>query len=94
VNYDIWVTKPFPELQAYCDKFDFDETDETKDTFVSKDTSNHLPYAVILIKAVAKWRAAHDGHLPGLKPGLAFAAKKAEKNEFKAMIKTMRKCHG
>jgi hypothetical protein len=94
VHYDIWVTKPFPELQAFCDKFDFDETDTTKDTFVSGETSNHMPYAIILIKAIAKWRAAHNGLLPASAPGLKFKDKKVEKDAFKAMIKSMKKDHG
>lgn len=39
-----------------------------------------MPYAVVLIKACDKWRAEHNGQIP---------TKFAEKQEFKAMIKSM-----
>lgn len=40
----------------------------------------HVPYAVVLIKACDKWRAEHNDEMP---------KKFAEKQEFKAMIKSM-----
>ena len=40
----------------------------------------HVPYAIVLIKACQKWRAEHEGQMP---------ATFAQKQEFKAMIKSM-----
>ena len=40
----------------------------------------HVPYGLILIKACDKWRSEHDGQMP---------ANFAQKQEFKAMIKSM-----
>jgi hypothetical protein len=40
----------------------------------------HTPYAVLLIKAVTKWRAENEGKLP---------AKFAEKKAFKKMLGEM-----
>ena len=42
----------------------------------------HVPYAVVLIKACQKWRSEHDGAMP-----TSFA----QKNEFKQMLKGMKK---
>ena len=40
----------------------------------------HVPYAIVLIKACQKWRAEHENQMP---------ANFAQKQEFKAMIKSM-----
>lgn len=40
----------------------------------------HVPYAVVLIKACQKWRDEHEGQMP---------ASFSQKQEFKAMIKSM-----
>ena len=40
----------------------------------------HVPYAIVMIKACDKWRAEHDGAMP---------TNFAQKQEFKAMIKSM-----
>ena len=40
----------------------------------------HVPYALLLIKACDKWRSEHDGAMP---------ANFAQKQEFKALIKSM-----
>jgi len=65
VHHDVWVTKPFPELQAFCDNINLCPE-------MDKEVGNHIPWAVIQIKAVQKWRAENDGCLPGGKPGMTF----------------------
>ena len=40
----------------------------------------HVPYAVVLIKTCQKWRDEHEGQMP---------ANFSQKQEFKAMIKSM-----
>jgi len=46
---------------------------------------NHTPYGAILIQAIVKWREGHDGKLPKTM---------ADKDQFRAMIKTMRRNGG
>ena len=66
------MTNPFPALQQYADSFDLDTMD--KIDYI------HTPYAVLQIKAVAKWKAENEGKLP---------AKFAEKKAFKKMLAEM-----
>ena len=69
---DIRVYNPWLELKAFADSFELATLDEL--LFI------HVPYAVILIKALDKWKATHGGKAPS-----TFA----EKNEFKASITAM-----
>ncbi|TMW59730.1 hypothetical protein Poli38472_004799 [Pythium oligandrum] len=70
--HELRLSQPFPALQAYAAQFDL-PTLETID-------HAHVPFVVILLKAVESWRASHDGVLPKTFP---------EKNEFKQLIQSM-----
>jgi len=50
------MANPWPELLEFANSFDFDQMEEVRHV--------HTPYAVILIQAANRWRAAHDGKLP------------------------------
>lgn len=50
-SFDLRIAAPFKELHAYCSSFDL-ETSRT-DTF----THSHIPYVVILYKAIDMWRS-------------------------------------
>lgn len=58
-------------MEDYADSFDFDNMDSMQ--------HGHVPFVVILLKYLKKWKAEHDGKLPSTY---------AEKNEFKAAIRT------
>ena len=75
---DLRLTQPWPELKDFAYQFNFDELEEYKAT--------HVPYAAILIQAVDKWRASHNGQLPQ-----TFNEKQ---KEFTALINTMNKYGG
>ena len=53
---DLRIHSPWPELVAYIDEFELD----TMDTH----THSHVPYIVILHKALVKWRVEHQGASP------------------------------
>ena len=53
---DLRVSEPWEELQAFADGLDLDTLEQID--FI------HVPYAVLLIKLCAKWRAEHDGAMP------------------------------
>lgn len=53
---DLRVSEPWEELQAFADGLDLDTLEQID--YI------HVPYAVLLIKACAKWRAEHDGAMP------------------------------
>ncbi|EMD36162.1 hypothetical protein CERSUDRAFT_84251 [Gelatoporia subvermispora B] len=67
------ITRPFPELLRWARELDFDSVDPT--------THAHIPFVVILVRAVDDWRAKHDDKLPSTS---------AEKNEFKAQLRAMK----
>ncbi|KAI8922701.1 hypothetical protein BC831DRAFT_474771 [Entophlyctis helioformis] len=60
---------PFPALLSHVDSIDVATLDSMG--------SSHLPFVVILIKALAEWREKHNGALPSTS---------AEKQEFKDMV--------
>ncbi|OCH96719.1 hypothetical protein OBBRIDRAFT_787289 [Obba rivulosa] len=68
------ITRPFPELLQWARELDFDNVDPT--------THAHIPFVVILVRAVDEWRAKHDDRLP-ITP--------AEKNDFKAQVRAMKR---
>lgn len=47
---DLRLNSPFPELRAYVDAFDLDA--------LELDRHSHVPYPVILLKALDKYRSA------------------------------------
>lgn len=77
-RYDLFVhpeqLKHFPELKAFIDKYG--NLDEIKDTLEHA----HIPYVVIVSKAIDKWLETHDNNMP---KGWD------QQKEFKASIKEM-----
>jgi len=66
---DLRIFNPFPELQKYSDAVDLENLEPGK--------HNHVPYVVILIKALHKWRNEHGGKAPETRP---------DKDAFKKLI--------
>lgn len=69
---DLRLAAPFEELEKYALEFDMEPLDSME--------HGHVPYVILLIKALNKWKESHDGKLP---------ASFAEKDEFKETIKSM-----
>ena len=69
---DLRVFDPFPALEQFADSIKLDE--------LEKMIHHHVPYAVLLVKAVKKWKADHDGVMP---------KNWAEKCQFKETIKSL-----
>lgn len=64
--YELRVSRSFPALRAFADGIDLD-------SLPSIDHA-HVPFVVLLLKAMDKWKAQHDGAVPS-----AFADKMAFK---------------
>lgn len=47
-RFDLRIANPFPDLVSYCDSIDLDS--------LSSIEHSHIPYIVILYKAIQKWR--------------------------------------
>jgi amyloid beta precursor protein binding protein 1 len=75
--FDLKLHKPFNELVEYVDRIDMNSLDEM--------AHGHMPYVVILLKAMAKWKTEHNGNLP---------SNFNEKNQFKTYIKELAKHAG
>ncbi|KAH9949739.1 hypothetical protein B0H21DRAFT_88179 [Amylocystis lapponica] len=61
------ITRPFPELLQWARDLDFAKMDPTE--------HSHVPFVVILVRAVEDWRNQHGGALPqGLPEQRAFKA--------------------
>ncbi|XP_054718330.1 NEDD8-activating enzyme E1 regulatory subunit-like [Uloborus diversus] len=72
---DLRLDQPFSALREYVDSIDLDQLTDQE--------HSHVPYVVILLKALDVWRQNHDGEMP---------KNSKEKNLFKAEImKGMRK---
>ena len=71
-SYDLRIANSFKEFEEYCDGFDFD----TSDTL----SHCHIPYPVILFKAISTWKANNGGTMP---------TNKAAKDSFEALLKSM-----
>lgn len=54
--YDLRIDQPWPELKSFVDSFDFDQLSDIDHA--------HVPYVVIFIKALEKWRNDHNGSAP------------------------------
>ncbi|KAJ6595844.1 hypothetical protein DFH09DRAFT_1024735 [Mycena vulgaris] len=67
------IDKAFPALLDYAKSLDFASMDPTDHT--------HVPYVVILVRALADWKAAHDGKPPQTT---------AEKKLFKEAVQGMK----
>ena len=69
---DLRLAHPFEALQKYALEFDSEQLNLME--------HGHVPYVIILIKALHKWKEVHEGKLPS-----SFE----EKDEFKAIIRGM-----
>jgi NEDD8-activating enzyme E1 regulatory subunit len=74
---DLRLAAPFEELEKYWLDFETEHLDSLE--------HSHIPYVVILIKALHKWKEAHESNLPK-----TFK----EKDEFKDIIKGMAREYG
>lgn len=54
---DLRLLEPWPELAQHVDKIILES--------LSIEEASHVPWLVLLMKAVAKWKAAHGGKAPG-----------------------------
>ena len=72
-NYfeDLRLDVPFNALQNYVDGIDIDALDNTK--------HSNLPYVVVLLKYLEKWKSCHEGTIP---------KNYREKKQFKEMIQS------
>ncbi|MEW5311695.1 MAG: hypothetical protein WDW38_003390 [Sanguina aurantia] len=73
---DLRMNQPWAELQEFANSFDLSTIDDI--------TLHHLPYAVLLIKAAAAWRAEHSS-LPSTSK---------ERRDFKESIGNMKRMAG
>ena len=74
---DLRLHDPFDELLEFCrdyTKFYLDD--------MPLERHMHVPYVVLLIQALDKWKSEHQGKKPG---------NFNEKNQFKVMLKSMAK---
>jgi len=53
---DLRINDPFPELEAYCSKFDI--------TKLKGEEYSHLPFVIVLINELKKWRNDNGGKDP------------------------------
>lgn len=71
---DLRINDPFPELKNFADSMDLEAMDDAQHA--------HVPYVVILIKALDVFRKKHEGKLP---------SNKDEKDEFKQIVASMQR---
>ena len=71
---DLRLDVPFSELSDFVDSIDLDS--------MSKKDHSHIPYLIILLKLLEKWKATHDGYMPK-----NYKEKKAFKETIKAAIR-------
>jgi amyloid beta precursor protein binding protein 1 len=70
--HELRVSRPFPALRAFADSIDLDA--------LSSIDHAHVPFVVLLLKAMDKWKAQHGGAMPS-----AFADKMAFKQSLLGM---------
>ena len=75
---DLRVAAPWPELADFCDGFDLDNCDDA--------THRHVPYLVLLVRALAVWRASNGG-------GARVPATSSERAAFKDVLRGMQRSH-
>ncbi|KDQ10726.1 hypothetical protein BOTBODRAFT_488758 [Botryobasidium botryosum FD-172 SS1] len=68
------IDKPFPDLETHALALEFENMDLTD--------HGHVPYVVILVRALHEWKQKHDGSPPKTY---------AEKKEFKSQLTNMKK---
>ncbi|ORX93799.1 NEDD8-activating enzyme E1 regulatory subunit [Basidiobolus meristosporus CBS 931.73] len=69
---DLRIDCPFPELEKYAKSFELEN--------LSNMDHGNVPYVVILLQAMQKWKSQHNGQLPNVY---------AEKTEFRKQIQQM-----
>lgn len=69
---DLRLVEPFEELQEYAESFNFESLNSREHA--------HVPFPVILIHAMKKWKSTHGGNMPKTND---------EKDEFKRSIMAM-----
>jgi NEDD8-activating enzyme E1 regulatory subunit len=69
--HDLRLSEPWPELAAAAAAVDLDALDDAE--------HSHVPYGLLLVKAAAAWKEAHDGQLPN---------SSTDRAEFKDMIRS------
>ncbi len=69
---DLRLASPFEALQAHADNFETEGLNDMQHA--------HIPFAIILLKALKTWKESHDGQIPKTS---------AEKSEFKESIKSL-----
>ncbi|KAG7663555.1 uncharacterized protein J8A68_002941 [[Candida] subhashii] len=74
--FDLRIDKPWPELQQFADSFDLDKLNDAE--------HSHVPYIVIFIKALDKWKSLHNGQ-----PPLTYADKKLFKSYIESMSRNI-----
>lgn len=72
VKYDLRISNPFPALKQFIDSFVLDQLDDAQ--------FGHVPYVVILHKALIQWKSLHNGSAP---------SNHNDKEEFKRTLKMM-----
>jgi amyloid beta precursor protein binding protein 1 len=73
---DLRVAAPWPALAEFCDGFDLETCDDM--------AHHHVPYLVLLVRALAVWRGAHGGAVP---------ATSAERTSFKDALRGMQRSY-
>jgi amyloid beta precursor protein binding protein 1 len=72
---DLRLNDPFPELRRYADSVDVDAPDDADHA--------HIPFVIILIRALDKFRETHEGK--------AMPKTREEKDEFKQILSGMQR---
>jgi len=89
-NDDLRLSTPWTELSEYAASFNFEEMDSAEHA--------HIPYVIILLQAIEKWKAEHGGAVPSTMPekrafkdAVARGAKKSTEENFSEAYKTAHK---
>ncbi|CCE72619.1 Piso0_000206 [Millerozyma farinosa CBS 7064] len=70
--HDLRIINPWSELQEYSDTMDIDALDD--------EMHAHVPYVIILLKALEKWKKENGGKLP---------LEYSKRSEFKRLVESM-----
>jgi amyloid beta precursor protein binding protein 1 len=74
---DLHLNSPWPELTAFANRFDFMQMEINEHI--------HTPYICILLQALDKWKAEHDGQVPkNMQEKKAFKELLAPMNRFRS----------
>lgn len=73
---DLRLLNPWPDLAQYAESLDLAATDDM--------THKHVPWVVLLLRALAQWRREHAGATPSTRD---------EKAEFRKLLESWRRSH-